>query len=69
MGDGAIRGISGGQKKRVTTGEFMATPARFMFFDAISNGLDSATTFDIVQTVKIICKHLHSTSVISLLQV
>ena len=44
-----LRGISGGQKKRVTSGEMLVGPARVLFADEISTGLDSATTHDIVQ--------------------
>ena len=34
-----IRGISGGQKKRVTTGEMIVGPAKTLFLDEISTGL------------------------------
>ncbi len=64
-----IRGVSGGQKRRVTSAEFLATPARIMFFDSLSNGLDAATTFDIIRSLKIISNGLDTTPVISLLQV
>ena len=33
-----IRGISGGQKKRVTTGEMIVGPAKTLFLDEISTG-------------------------------
>ena len=36
--------------------------------DAISNGLDSATTFDIIRAVKSVAESLDSTYVIALLQ-
>ena len=42
-------------------------PLRYM--DAISNGLDSATTYDIVQAVKLITQTVGLTTVVSLLQV
>nr|CAB3492357.1 unnamed protein product [Digitaria exilis] len=48
IGDEMIRGISGGQKKRVTTGEMLTGPARALFMDEISTGLDSSSTFQIV---------------------
>ena len=35
-----IRGISGGQKKRVTTGEMIVGPAKTLFLDEISTGQD-----------------------------
>ncbi|KAL0342058.1 UNVERIFIED_CONTAM: Pleiotropic drug resistance protein 1 [Sesamum calycinum] len=45
VGDQMIRGISGGQRKRVTTGEMLVGPAKALFMDEISTGLDSSTTF------------------------
>lgn len=37
--------------------------------DNISTGLDSATTYDIINALKIVCHELGSTYLISLLQV
>lgn len=45
VGDEMRRGISGGQKKRLTTGEMLVGPAKALFMDGISTGLDSSTTF------------------------
>ncbi|XP_024979136.1 pleiotropic drug resistance protein 1-like [Cynara cardunculus var. scolymus] len=47
VGDQMIRGISGGQKKRVTTGEMIVGPSKVLLMDEISTGLDSSTTFQI----------------------
>nr|GMD44317.1 pleiotropic drug resistance protein 1-like [Ipomoea batatas] len=68
VGDEMIRGISGGQKKRVTTGEMMVGPARVLFMDEISTGLDSSTTFQIVNSIRQSIHILQGTAVISLLQ-
>ncbi|KAH7846555.1 hypothetical protein Vadar_015347 [Vaccinium darrowii] len=68
VGDEMLRGISGGQKKRVTTGEMMVGPARALFMDEISTGLDSSTTFQIVNSIKRTTHILQGTCVISLLQ-
>ena len=38
VGNHMIRGISGGQKKRVTTGEMIVGPAKTLFLDEISTG-------------------------------
>ncbi|KAK8675921.1 hypothetical protein V6N13_033980 [Hibiscus sabdariffa] len=38
VGDEMVRGISGGQKKRVTTGEMLVGPAKALFMDEISTG-------------------------------
>ncbi|XP_058004743.1 pleiotropic drug resistance protein 1-like isoform X2 [Hevea brasiliensis] len=68
VGNAMLRGISGGQKKRLTTGEMLVGPARVLFMDEISTGLDSSTTFQIVNSLRQSIHILHGTAVISLLQ-
>ncbi|MBA0795955.1 hypothetical protein Gohar_006772, partial [Gossypium harknessii] len=68
VGDEMIQGISGGQKKRVTTGEMLVGPARALFMDEISTGLDSSTTFQIVNSLRQSIHILNGTALISLLQ-
>ncbi|KAK4559269.1 hypothetical protein RGQ29_008487 [Quercus rubra] len=68
VGDEMRRGISGGQRKRVTVGEMLVGPARALFMDEISNGLDSSTTFQIVNSIRQAIHTLEGTAVISLLQ-
>ena len=69
VGDETIRGVSGGQKKRVTIGEMLIPPKSIKFMDEISNGLDSSTAFDIIQALKHSTQILGYTLCISLLQV
>nr|CAD1823988.1 unnamed protein product [Ananas comosus var. bracteatus] len=68
VGNDMLRGISGGQKKRLTTGEMLVGPARALFMDEISTGLDSSTTFQIVNSLRQSVHILGGTAVISLLQ-
>ncbi|XP_030464472.1 pleiotropic drug resistance protein 1-like [Syzygium oleosum] len=68
VGDEMLRGISGGQRKRVTTGEMLVGPAKALFMDEISTGLDSSTTYQIVSSLKQFIHILDGTAVISLLQ-
>uniref|UniRef100_A0A7N0U871 ABC transporter domain-containing protein n=1 Tax=Kalanchoe fedtschenkoi TaxID=63787 RepID=A0A7N0U871_KALFE len=68
VGNEMFRGISGGQKKRVTTGEMLVGPARALFMDEISTGLDSSTTFQIVNSIRQTIHILNGTALISLLQ-
>ncbi|XP_020241529.1 ABC transporter G family member 36-like isoform X2 [Asparagus officinalis] len=68
VGDDMRRGISGGQRKRVTTGEMLVGPAKALFMDEISTGLDSSTTFQIVKSLRQSIHILGGTAVISLLQ-
>lgn len=68
VGDEMIRGISGGQKKRVTTGEMLVGPTNALFMDEISTGLDSSTTFQIVNSLRQYVHIMKGTAFISLLQ-
>ncbi|GJN19304.1 hypothetical protein PR202_gb06566 [Eleusine coracana subsp. coracana] len=68
VGDSMIRGISGGQKKRVTTGEMLVGPAKALFMDEISTGLDSSTTYQIVDSLRQTVHILGGTALIALLQ-
>ncbi|KAI3761586.1 hypothetical protein L1987_52006 [Smallanthus sonchifolius] len=68
VGDVMRKGISGGQKKRVTTGEMLVGPAKTLFMDEISTGLDSSTTFQIVKCMQQIVHLTESTILMSLLQ-
>ncbi|XP_019444266.1 PREDICTED: ABC transporter G family member 34-like [Lupinus angustifolius] len=68
VGDNMSRGISGGQKKRLTTGEMLVGPAKALFMDEISTGLDSSTTFQICKFMRQMVHNLDITMVISLLQ-
>ncbi|CAN6456247.1 unnamed protein product [Victoria cruziana] len=68
VGNEMFRGISGGQRKRVTTGEMLVGPARAFFMDEISTGLDSSTTYNIVNSVRQFVHIMGATAAISLLQ-
>lgn len=68
VGDEMRRGISGGQKKRVTTGELLVGPAKAFFMDEISTGLDSSTTFQITKYMRQMVHIMEVTMVIALLQ-
>jgi hypothetical protein len=50
VGDGGLmlRGISGGERKRLTTAEMVVGPQRVLLMDEISTGLDSATLHSVV---------------------
>ncbi|KAI4335068.1 hypothetical protein L6164_013749 [Bauhinia variegata] len=68
VGDALTRGISGGQKKRLTTGEMIVGPIRTLFMDEISTGLDSSTTFQIVTCLQQLAHITDTTVLVSLLQ-
>ncbi|KAI9993667.1 hypothetical protein PInf_015960 [Phytophthora infestans] len=68
LGNAMLRGISGGERKRVTTGEMMFGNKFVLMMDEISTGLDSAATFDLISTQRSQAKTLNKTVAISLLQ-
>ncbi|CAL5438581.1 unnamed protein product [Camellia sinensis] len=68
VGNEIVRGISGGQRRRVTIGEMLVGPARSFFMDNISTGLDSVTTFRIINSIRQSVHFLKKTVMISLLQ-
>ncbi|KAF7139323.1 hypothetical protein RHSIM_Rhsim07G0154000 [Rhododendron simsii] len=83
VGDDMFRGISGGQKQQshqsfilssdyvlveYDTGEMLVGSAGALFMDEISTGLDSSTTFQIVNTIRQSAHILQGIVVISLLQ-
>lgn len=68
VGNDMLRGISGGQKRRVTTAEMIVGPKKVLMLDEISTGLDSATTYNIVERLRNFCHYLNATLLVSLLQ-
>ncbi|XP_016479945.1 ABC transporter G family member 32 isoform X2 [Nicotiana tabacum] len=68
VGDEMLKGISGGQKKRLTTGELLMGASRVLLMDEISTGLDSSTTYQIVKYLKHTTRAFDGTTLVSLLQ-
>ncbi|KAJ7973218.1 Pleiotropic drug resistance ABC transporter [Quillaja saponaria] len=68
VGDAMRRGISGGQKKRLTTAEMIVGPTKALFMDEITNGLDSSTAFQIVACLHQLVHITDATVLVSLLQ-
>ena len=68
IGNDLMRGVSGGEKKRVTVAEGLLTEARFLALDEISTGLDSAVTYDIVRRLRTRAATQGLTALVTLLQ-
>lgn len=62
VGNNMLRGVSGGQRRRVTTGEMIVGPTKTLFMDEISTGLDSSTTYLIINCLRNFA-HLQDVSV------
>jgi ABC-type multidrug transport system ATPase subunit len=68
VGNEMLRGISGGQRKRVTTGEMVVGAKKTLFMDEISTGLDSSTTYQIVKCTRNFVHLSEGTVLMALLQ-
>lgn len=68
IGDDLVRGVSGGEKKRVTIAEALVTNARLICADEISTGLDAAVTFNIVAALRAWARTTNGTAIVALLQ-
>ncbi|BDA47962.1 ABC transporter G family member 36 [Coccomyxa sp. Obi] len=68
VGSALVRGVSGGERKRVTSAEMLVGPKKVLLMDEISTGLDSATTYTVVQYLRNATHHMHLTTLVSLLQ-
>jgi ABC-type multidrug transport system ATPase subunit len=55
VGNAAIRGISGGEKRRLGFGLEMVAGHSSMLADLPTNGLDSATAYGLIHTLKYAC--------------
>jgi energy-coupling factor transporter ATP-binding protein EcfA2 len=63
-----VRGVSGGEKKRVTVAEMLITSTPIICCDEISTGLDAATTYDITRVLAAATRVAETIKIVSLLQ-
>mmetsp|Transcript_3324 Transcript_3324/g.5465 ORF Transcript_3324/g.5465 Transcript_3324/m.5465 type:complete len:1454 (+) Transcript_3324:67-4428(+) len=68
VGDANNRGVSGGQRRRVTLGEMMVGQNPVACADEISTGLDAAVTYDISSSIVNFAQAAGTTRLVSLLQ-
>jgi ATP-binding cassette, subfamily G (WHITE), member 2, SNQ2 len=62
VGDEFVRGVSGGERKRVSIAEAMATRARVQAWDNSTRGLDASTALDFVKSLRIMTDILGQTT-------
>ena len=55
VGNDFIRGVSGGERKRVSIAEMVLAGSPFACWDNSTRGLDSATAFKFVQSLRLAC--------------
>lgn len=63
IGDETTRGISGGQRKRVSIGMELVSKPSLLFLDEPTSGLDSTTSHEVVKIVTSLAKETSCTSV------
>jgi ABC-type multidrug transport system ATPase subunit len=68
VGDATVRGISGGQRRRVTIGEMLMSRTPVVCGDEISTGLDAASTYDMVDVLFNLDRSNNFSRVFALLQ-
>ncbi|KDR85534.1 hypothetical protein GALMADRAFT_234460 [Galerina marginata CBS 339.88] len=68
VGDEFVRGVSGGERKRVSIAEMMATRARVQCWDNSTRGLDASTALDFVKSLRIMTDILGQTTFVTLYQ-
>jgi len=68
VGNEFIRGLSGGERKRLTIAETMTTRAPIQCWDCSTRGLDAASALDYTKSLRIMCDCLDKTTVASFYQ-
>ncbi|KAJ7361329.1 pleiotropic drug resistance ABC transporter [Mycena albidolilacea] len=68
VGDEFVRGVSGGERKRVSIAEMMATRARAQAWDNSTRGLDASTALDFAKSLRIMTDILGQTTFVTLYQ-
>lgn len=68
VGDEFIRGVSGGEKKRVSIAEAMITRASVQGWDNSSRGLDASTALEYVQSIRTLTNMASTSTAVSLYQ-
>jgi ATP-binding cassette, subfamily G (WHITE), member 2, SNQ2 len=68
VGNAFVRGVSGGERKRVSIGETLATSASITAWDNSTRGLDASTAVEYVRSLRIITDALKRTTFVTLYQ-
>ncbi|KAJ7261710.1 ABC-2 type transporter-domain-containing protein [Mycena haematopus] len=68
VGDNAIRGVSGGEKKRVSIAEALATRMRIGAWDNSTRGLDASTALEFGRALRMATDFSRVTTIVSIYQ-
>jgi len=68
VGGAWVRGVSGGERKRVSIMEALASRATINAYDNSTRGLDSSTAIDYIRSMRILTTLTESTTIVTLYQ-
>lgn len=68
VGNEFVRGVSGGEKKRVSIAEAMITRASTQCWDNSTRGLDASTALEYVQSLRSLTNMAHISTAVALYQ-
>lgn len=68
VGNPFVRGVSGGERKRVSIAEMMVTSATVLAWDNTTRGLDASTALDYAKSLRIMTNIYKTTTFVSLYQ-
>lgn len=68
VGGEIVRGVSGGEKKRVSIGEALVTKASTQCWDNSTKGLDASTASEYVQSLRSLTNMAHASTLVALYQ-
>lgn len=68
VGDALVRGVSGGERKRVSIAEMMITSACILSWDNSTRGLDASTALDFVKSLRVQTNLYKTSTFVSLYQ-
>jgi ABC-type multidrug transport system ATPase subunit len=68
VGNAFVRGLSGGERKRLSIAEQMTTQSTINCWDCSTRGLDAASALDFIRSLRIMTDVFHKTTVATLYQ-
>ncbi|KAL0567295.1 Multidrug resistance protein [Marasmius crinis-equi] len=68
VGNDFVRGVSGGERKRVSIAEVALSGSPLQCWDNSTRGLDSATALEFVKTLRLSTKYAGSTAIVAIYQ-
>ncbi|KAI8334802.1 ABC-2 type transporter-domain-containing protein [Chlamydoabsidia padenii] len=68
VGNAFVRGLSGGERKRLSIAEHMTTSSSINCWDCSTRGLDAASALDYVRSLRIMTDVFHKTTIATLYQ-